>query len=152
MDSRAPALGGEEHCDEAPWAGAGRPSGAPDSEIVAKPTRRQFSAEYRMRVLEEAEHCTRPGEVGRPLCREGLYSLHLTAWRKARRNGSLQGLRPKKRGTKPIEPHPLGSKVRQLETKVARLDKELAAAHTILDVQRSTSGLLGFSLSDGKDC
>ena len=81
---------------------------APDPEVVAKPTRRQFSAEYRLRILEEAERCTRPGEVGRMLRREGLYSSHLTAWRKARRNGSLQGLRPKKRGAKPGESNPRG--------------------------------------------
>ena len=152
MDAHAPALGGEERSDEAPRAGAGRSSAAPDPEVVAKPTRRQFSAEYRLRVLEEAERCTRPGEVGRLLRREGLYSSHLTAWRKARRNGSLQGLRPKKRGTKPAESHPLSSKVRQLEAKVARLEKELATAHTILEVQGKVAGLLGFSLNDGKDC
>ena len=67
--------------------------------------------------------------------REGLYTSHLSAWRKARRNGSLQGLTPKKRGAKPAEPNPLSSKVRQLEAKVARLEKELATAHTILEVQ-----------------
>ena len=69
--------------------------------------------------------------------REGLYSSHLSAWRKARRNGSLKALRPKKRGAKPAEPNPLSGKVRQLEAKVARLEKELATAHTILDVQGS---------------
>ena len=54
---------------------------------MAKPKRRQFSAEYRLGVLEEAERCTQPGDVGRLLRREGLYSSHLTAWRKARRKG-----------------------------------------------------------------
>ena len=104
MDADAPALGGEERSDEAPRAEATR---APDPEVVAKPTRRQFSAEYRLRIVEEAERCTRPGEVGRLLRREGLYTSHLSAWRKARRNGSLQGLTPKKRGAKPAESNPL---------------------------------------------
>ena len=151
-DADAPALGVEERSDEAPRAGAGPASGAPDPEVVAKPTRRQFTAEYRLRVLEEADRCTRPGEVGRLLRREGLYSSHLTAWRKARRNGSLQGLRPKKRGVKAAESNPLSAKVRQLEAKVARLEKELTTAHTILEVQGKVAGLLGFSLNDGKDC
>ena len=121
-------------------------------EVVAKPNRRQFSAEYRLRILEEADRCTQPGEVGRLLRREGLYSSHLSAWRKARRSGSLQGLTPKKRGAKPVGSNPLNAKVRQLEAKVARLEKELATAHTILDVQGKVAGLLGFSLTDGKDC
>ena len=106
-----------------------------DPEVVAKPTRRQFTAQYRLRILEESERGVESGHVGRLLRREGLYSSHLTAWRKARRNGSLQGLTPKKRGAKPAEPNPLSAKVRQLETKVARLEKELATAHTILEVQ-----------------
>ena len=152
MEAHAPALGVEERSDEAPRAGVGQASRAPDPEVVAKPTRRQFSAEYRLRILEEAERCTRPGEVGRLLRREGLYSSHLSAWRKARRGGSLQGLTPKKRGAKPAESNPLSPKVRQLEAKVARLEKELATAHTILEVQGKVAGLLGFSLNDGKDC
>ena len=65
--------------------------------------------------------------------------------------GSLQGLRPNKRGVKPAEHNPLSPKVRQLEAKVVRLEKELATAHTILDVQSKISGLPGFSLNDGKD-
>ena len=91
-----PALGVEERSDEAPRAGRARPT--PDPEVVAKPERRQFTAEYRLRILEEADRCTQPGEVGRLLRREGLYSSHLTAWRKARRKGSLRELAAKKRG------------------------------------------------------
>lgn len=144
----APALGVEERSDETPSAGAGRP----DPEVVAKPTRRQFSAAYRLRILEEAERCTEPGEVGRLLRREGLYSSHLTQWRRARREGSLAGLAPRKRGVKPAPGNPLDGKVRALEAKVARLEKELRTAHTILDVQGKVAGLLGFSLNDGKDC
>ena len=119
---------------------------------MAKPTRRQFTAEYRLRIIEEADRCTRPGEVGRLLRREGLYTSHLSAWRKARRNGSLRGLTPNKRGPKPAEPNPLSAKVRQLEAKVVRLEKELATAHTIVEVQGKVAGLLGFSLDAGRDC
>ena len=126
--------------------GAGRPRPTPDPEIVAKPKRRQFTAEYRLRILEEVERCTQRGEVGRLLRREGLYSSHLTAWRKARRKGSLWELASKKRGAKPAERNPLDAKVRALEAQVARLEHELHTAHTILDVQGKVAGLLGLNL------
>ena len=80
-----PALGVEERSDEAPRAGRARPT--PDPEVVAKPKRRQFTAEYRLRILEEADRCTQLGEVGRLLRREGLYSSHLTL-----AQGAAQGL------------------------------------------------------------
>ena len=148
----APALGVEERSDEAPSAGASASPVRPDPEVVAKPKRRRFTAEYRLRILEEADGCTDPGEVGRLLRREGLYSSHLTSWRKARRNGALRGLTSKKRGAKPKARNPLEPKVRELEAKVVRLEKELHKAHTILDVQEKVAGLLGFSLEDGKSC
>ena len=148
----APALGVEERRDEAPRAGASHARPTPDPEVVAKPKRRKFTAQYRLRILEEAESCTQPGEVGRLLRREGLYSSHLTEWRRARREGSLQGLTPSKRGRKPAERNPLSAKVHELEAKVARLEKELHTAHTILDVQGRVAGLLGFGLEHGKDC
>ena len=93
--------------------------------VVAKPKRRQFTAQYRLRILEEADRCTQPGEVGRLLRRGGLYSSHLATWRKARRKGSLRELAAKKRGAKPTERNPLDAKVRALEVKVARLEHEL---------------------------
>ena len=145
-----PALGGEERSDEA--SGAAAAPTRPDPEVVAKPKRRRFTAQYRLRILEEAERCTEPGEVGRLLRREGLYSSHLTAWRKARRDGALRGLSSKKRGVKAKVRNPLEPRVHELEAQVARLEKELHKAHTILDVQGKVAGLLGFSLKDGKDC
>ena len=148
----APALGVEERRYEAPGAGASHARPTPDPEVVAKPKRRKFTAQYRLRILEEAESCTQPGEVGRLLRREGLYSSHLTEWRRARREGSLQGLTPSKRGRKPAERNPLSAKVHELEAKVARLEKELHTAHTILDVQGKVAGCWGFSLEHGKDC
>ena len=144
-----PAIGVEERSDEAPSAGV---NAAPDSEVVAKPKRRRFTAEYRLRILEEADRCAGTGEVGQLLRREGLYSSHLANWRKARRDGALRGLRSKKRGAKPKASNPLEPKVRELEAKVARLEKDLHKAHIILDVQEKVAGLLGFSLEDGKDC
>ncbi len=129
--------------------GTGTPT--PDPEVAAKPRRRRFTAEYRLRILEEAERCTKSGEVGQLLRREGLYSSHLTAWRKARRDGALRGLASKKRGAKAKARNPLEPKVRELESKVARLERELHKAHTILDVQEKVAGLLGFDLESGKN-
>jgi len=139
----------EERSDEAGSAAAAPPP--PDSEVEAKPRRRRFSAAYRLRILEEADRCQSPGEVGRLLRREGLYSSHLSQWRKARREGSLAALAPKRRGAKPSARNPLEPTVRQLEAKVKRLEAELEKAHTILGVQEKVAGLLGFSLDDGKD-
>jgi len=147
----APAVGAEERSDEARTAGAGAPAARRDPEVEAKAKRRQFTAEYRLRIVEEADRCTAPGEVGQLLRREGLYSSHLTTWRKARRNGALRGLASKKRGAKPKARNPLEPKVRQLEAEVARLEEELRKAHTILDVQEKVAGLLGFSLESGND-
>ena len=79
------------------WEGKRSAAAAPDAEVVDKPTRRRFSPSYKLRVVEEADRCTEPGEVGRLLRREGLYSSHLTTWRKAARSGSLKAL-SKKRG------------------------------------------------------
>ena len=152
MQAGAAALGAEERSDEAP----GPKTNKSDRLRIRRwsPSRRgaRFTAEYRLRIVEEADRCTRPGEVGRLLRREGLYTSHLSAWRKARRSGSLQGLTANKRGAKPAEHNPLSPKVRQLEAKVARLEKELATAHTILDVQSKISGLLGLNLNNVKDC
>jgi transposase len=150
--SPAPALGVEERSDEVPSTEAGTRPAPPDPEVVARPKRRRFTAEYRLRIVEEADQCTQPGAVGRLLRREGLYSSHLTKWREARRSGALHGLRSKKRGVKPKATNPLEPKVRELEAKVVRLEKDLHTAHTILDVQEKVAGLLGFSLEGGKDC
>ena len=129
------------------WEAKRSAAAAPDPEVVDKPSRRRFSPTYKLRVVEEADRCTEPGEVGRLLRREGLYSSHLTTWRKAARSGSLRGL-SKKRGRKP-ERNPLEDKVRKLERECARLERKLEKAHLIIDVQGKVAGLLGLSLEDG---
>ena len=135
----------------APLRREGKRSAAapPDPEVVAKPSRRRFAPSYKLRIVEEADRCSEPGEVGRLLRREGLYTSHLAAWRKAARSGSLKAL-SKKRGRKP-ERNPLEEKVRRLEREKERLEKELHKAHLIIDVQGKVAGLLGLSLEDGKN-
>jgi transposase-like protein len=98
-------------------------------------------------MLEEVERCREPGEVGRILRREGLYSSSLTTWRKAVRDGSLKAL-SKKRGRK-SEHNPLDERVRKLERQNARLENELRKAHLIIDVQGKVAELLGISFEDG---
>ena len=122
----------------------------PDPEVVDKPSRRRFAASYNRRIVEEADRCTEPGEIGQLLRREGLYSSHLSAWRKAAREGSLEAL-SKKRGRKPTEKNPLAPKLRKLERENTRLEQELHKAHLIIDVQGKVAGLLELSLEDGKN-
>ena len=114
----------------------------PDPEVPAKATRRQFSAKYKLKILEQADACTEPGEVGRLLRREGLHSSHLANWRQAKLKGSLQGLEPRKRGRKAAVRNPLDPEVDRLKRQVARLEEDLRKAHIILDVQGNLSKAL----------
>ena len=151
INENAPPLKDESHSDEVARTDTAQAHSVPNPQVIAKPTRRRFSAEYRLRILEEADRCTTRGEIGRLLRREGLYTSHLSQWRQARRRGILQGLTPCKRGAKPMH-KPTHTRIRQLEAKVARLEKELATAHTILEVQGKVAGLLGLSLNDENPC
>ena len=82
----------EENGSAPRTGGAKRSAAAPaDPEVVDRPLRRRFSPSYKLRIVEEADRCTEPGEVGQLLRREGLYSSHLTTWRKAAHSGSLKG-------------------------------------------------------------
>ena len=117
----------------------------PDPEVLAKARRRRFSAEYKLRILEEADRCTEPGATGALLRREGLYSSHLSEWRKARRQGALGALK-KRRGPKGKRPDPLAKENETLRKENARLQRELAQAHTILEIQKKASKILGIPL------
>lgn len=112
----------------------------PDPEVTAKAKRRTFPPEYKLRILDEAAQCTKPGERGALLRREGLYSSHLTHWRRELREGALAGLKPKKRGPKS---DPLAVENARLRREIARLQAKLERAETIIDVQKKLSQLLG---------
>src|SRR5512144_2015940 len=108
------------------------PAGVPDPELVERPKRRRFSAEYKLRVLREADACARPGEVGALLRREGLYTSHLTAWRKQRDAGALEALgRP--RGRAPADPR--AARIAALERRAERAEAELEKARRVIEVQ-----------------
>jgi transposase len=132
----------ERAVDERNGAPAGRaaPAGAPDPELVEGPKRRRFSAEYKLRILREAEVCTAPGEVGALLRREGLYSSILSEWRKQRDAGSLQALsRPRGRP----KPNPLEAENARLRRRAERAEGELEKARRVIEVQGNVSALLG---------
>jgi len=118
----------------------------PDPEVPEKPERRKFTAEYKLRILAEAEACETPGEVGALLRREGLYSSHLSRWRSRQRAGALGALTPKKRGPEPDQSVPFKKRINDLERENAQLRKKLAQAETIIDVQKKVSGLLGMPM------
>jgi transposase len=112
----------------------------PDPELVERARRRRFTAEYKLRVLREADACLRSGEVGALLRREGLYSSILSEWRKQREAGSLEALeRP--RGRK--APHPLEAENATLLRRAERAEAELEKARKVIEVQGNVSALLG---------
>ncbi len=122
-------------------AGArGARAGVPDPELVERPQRRRFSAEYKLRVLREADACSKPGEVGALLRREGLYSSLLTEWRRAREVGALGALaRP--RGRRPADRR--DEEIAGLRRRAERAEAELVKARRVIEVQGNVSALLG---------
>ena len=120
--------------------GGAAPAGVADPELVERPRRRRFSAEYKLRVLREADACSRPGEIGALLRREGLYSSLLTEWRRAREVGALVALeRP--RGRKRADRR--DAEIAGLRRRVERAEAELEKARRVIEVQGNVSALLG---------
>jgi transposase-like protein len=118
----------------------------PGPEVVEKPVRRRFTAEYKKAVLEEADHCS-AGEIGALLRREGLYSSHLTSWRRQREGGALEALSPKKRGRKAKPVSPLAKENERQKRQIEALGRRLAQAELIIEVQKKIAGLLGIPLN-----
>jgi len=119
------------------------PINIPDPEVPEKTKRRKFTAAYKLRMLQESEQCIQPGDVGALLRREGLYSSHLTIWRKQREQGALQGLNPKKRGRKTKPKNPSDKRIAQLEKENQRLKIRLKKAEIIIEAQKKISEILG---------
>jgi transposase len=119
---------------------------AQETEVSSKARRRRFTAKYKRKILKEAAACTKPGEVGALLRREGLYSSNLVEWRRALERGALSALAPKKRGPPPKEVNPLEGKVAELERDNARLQRRAERAEALVEVQKKVSELLGIQL------
>ena len=119
--------------------------------MPAKARRRQFAAEYKRRIVREAEAARDAGEIGALLRREGLYSSHLNTWRRARERGELAGLSPKRRGRKEKAVNPLAKQVVELERDKRRLERRLKQAELLLEIQKKASQLLEIPLSSRDD-
>ncbi len=113
-----------------------------DPEVPEKAKRRRYSAAYKLRIVEEADACSKPGEIGALLRREGLYSSLLAKWRRQRDAGALAGL-SKKRGRKPKPVSAEARRLAELERENARLKVQLEKAETIIEVQKKLSRILG---------
>jgi hypothetical protein len=122
-------------------------NGRENPEVNEKPVRRQFDAAYKLRILEEADRCSEPGQIGELLRREGLYSSHLTKWRRLRQQGTLQSLGTKKRGRKAIR-NQATQELAQLRRENQRLAERLRQAETIIEVQKKVSEIIGGTLTN----
>lgn len=119
----------------------------PNPEVPDKAVRRRFTAEYKLRILNEADACTDSGSLGALLRREGLYASNLNTWRHQRERGILSGLTPKKRGRKEIVRDPLVGEIEKLRKENERLANRLRQAEIIIDVQKKVSQILGIPLA-----
>ena len=123
----------------------------PDSvktEVLAKAQRRRLSRAYKLRILAEADTCSKPGELGALLRREGLYHSSLKDWRRKRDEGAFGGLSPKKRGPKPAADPILVRELAKQKKQITRLEKKLAQAELIIDIQKKVSLVLGIDLDE----
>jgi len=113
----------------------------PDPEVGEKAKRRRFSAAYKARILEEVDRS--PGQTGAILRREGLYSSHLTSWRRQRLAGTLEAL-GKKRGPKGKSEEQ--RELEKLRKENARLQRELDKAQVLIGAQKKLAEILGVDL------
>jgi transposase len=119
-------------------------------EVTEKATRRQFSAAYKLKILQEADACTKTGEVGALLRREGLYSSHLAAWRKARSKGERKGLEARQRGPRAKLADPSAQKLAEQEREMARWKARAERAEALVEIQKKVALLLGIDLPEEK--
>lgn len=122
-------------------------AGVPDPEVPEKAARRRFTAEYKLRILRDAEGCGTPGAIGALLRREGLYSSHLTTWRQQQEQGVLEALSPRTRGRRAAASQPLVRRIAELERELARLHERLRQAEAVIAAQKKLSEILGLPLA-----
>lgn len=132
--------GARRATEEVPTEPAGS---VPDPEVVALAKRRRFSVKYKRRMLRAAAACKASGEIGALLRREGLYSSHLTHWRREIEAHDEAALGAKRRGPKPNAAKAEARKIEVLEHDVARLRRKLERAEQIIEAQKKLCDLLG---------
>ena len=120
-------------------AGGRAAPGVPDPELVERAKRRRFTAKYKLEILTRADACTAPGEIGELLRREGLYTSHLTYWRKQRKDGALKEL-GQSRGRKPADKR--DAQISSLTRRAERAEAELVKARRVIEIQGNVSALL----------
>ena len=120
---------------------------AANPELSDRPRRRTFTAKEKLRILQEADRATNPGEIGTLLRREGLYSSALTDWRRQREAGILDGLAPTRRGPKAVAPNPPAAELAKAQQEVAKLKLRLERAEAIIELQKKVAELLGMPLA-----
>lgn len=143
--SEAPRSGGYPMVERSSSPSAAR---VPDPEVAARPKRRHFTAEYKLRVLREVDGCKGPGEIGALLRREGLYSSHLVLWRRQREEAAQSQLKARKRGPKAKVQDP---RVKQLERENARLQRQMKRIALLLDIQKKAGEILGIPMKNLDD-
>lgn len=124
---------------------------APDPQVSPRTTRRQFTRAEKQRIVSEADQCSKPGEIGALMRREGIYSSMLTNWRKQQAQAERAALTPIKRGPKPAANLAEQRQLKQLTGENARLQRELDRAHIIIDVQKKLCTLLGLPTADSDE-
>lgn len=118
----------------------------PDPEVTDRPVARRFTAEYKARIVQEADQLSR-AELGALLRREGLYRKQVNEWRKQRDYAMQKWMEPQKPGPKPEAPNPLADRVGQLERENAALQRRLKQAEAIIEVQKKISEILSIPLN-----
>jgi transposase-like protein len=148
---RKATAGSEVTVDKSGARRDGRPAGVvaltaiPDPEVAAKPTRRRFTAEYKLRILREADSQREVGGLGALLRREGLYSSLLTTWRRERERGALETLRTRRRGRKADPTQELRQQIAALEAEKQRLHERLRQAEAVIAAQKKLSEILALT-------
>ncbi len=120
----------------------------PEVQVSAKRKRRKFTATQKLAILKQADTCTKQGELGALLRREGLYSSHLADWRRARERGELQALAPKKRGPKTKEVDSRDKRIAELERELAKERARREHAEALVELQKKVAALLGRPLEN----
>jgi transposase len=121
-----------------------------ETEVLAKPTRRRFTAEEKRRILRLADECA-PGQQGALLRKEGIYSSTLAGWRAARARGELDALTPKKRGPKAAAVDPRETEIAELKRALAKSEARAKRAEALVEIQKKVSALLGIPLPESDE-
>lgn len=119
-----------------------------DTQVAASASRRRFTAEYKLKILKEAEECKKTGMIGALLRREGLYSSRLSDWKNARARGELEALSPRKRGRKPIVVDPKDQRIAKLEGQLRKAEARAERAEALVELQKKIASLLGQPIKD----